>query len=320
MTIERFFLEGYRNEEHYQELVASDTFPLVRDLEFKYGLKVIRRTSMAMMGGYRVVAWLLGYPNGIAVGKAYTDKVHQPIPKPPTTEYCFRTPFYSKERGKSREDKQTLRSVKVSSLMAALARHQVVPPVKDMVERKVKQVSTAQEVLRRSLGTSIKTQELSPDEVHAVLLMALGRSPSSTWSSVTQDKCQKVLDKYEEADRLRKVKQEEAQRMFYSPYWMVGVDEFGDYLIGKFKLTKSVILDTVTYETVEPFKRYPSYEDVPELVPLMTMVKVAHENETHKVGIMPVTDKYDTGLDAVFFYSSQATHYDHVWMVTPCST
>jgi hypothetical protein len=320
MSVERFFLEGYRNEEHYQELVASDAFPLVRDLEFKYGLKVIRRTSMATSMGYRVIAWLLGYSNGIAVGKAYTDKTSATAASSPVTEYCFRTPFYSKERGRSREDKQTLRSVKVSSLMAALSRQHVIPPVKDMIDRKAKQVSSAQEVLRRVLGSSSKTHELSPDEVHAVLLMALGRSPSSSWSNVTQNKCQEVLDKYEEADRLRRVKQEEAQRIFYSPYWMIGIDEFGDYLIGKFKLSKTVILDTCTYEVIEPFKRYPSYQDVPELVPLMTMVKIAYENETRKVGIVPVTDKYDSGLDAVFCYNQQPTHYDHVWMVTPCST
>lgn len=320
MTIERFFLEGYRNEEHYQELVASDTFPLVRDLEFKYGLKVIRRTNMAMPEGYRVVAWLLGFPNGIAVGKAYTHKTSATPASNPVTEYCFRTPFYSKERGRTREDKQTLRSVKVSSLMAALARNEVIPEVESMVERKVKQVSSAREVLRRSFGASNKGHELSPDEVHAVLLMALGRSPSNTWANVTQDKCQQVLDKYEESDKLRRVKQEESQRMFYSPFWMIGVDEFGDYLIGKFKLTKSVISEIVTYETVESFKRYRSYENVPELVPLMTMVKVAYENETRKVGVVPVTDKYDTGLDAVFCFNTTPTHYDHVWMITPCST
>jgi hypothetical protein len=42
MTVERYFLDGYRDEALYDELKASDTFPLVRELEFKYGLKVFR--------------------------------------------------------------------------------------------------------------------------------------------------------------------------------------------------------------------------------------------------------------------------------------
>lgn len=319
MTIERFFLDGYRNEEDYKELIESDTFPLVRDLEFKYGLKVIRKTSMATNRGYRVSSWLLGYTNGIAVGKVYTDKITTQKSSNPVTEYSFRTPFYTKERGRSREDKETLRSVKVSSLMGALARQHVIPDVEQMVERKAKQVSASQDIMRKSIGSTAKQHVLSPEEVHTVLRVVLGRSPSSLWASEAQNKCQEVLDKYEEADRLKKLKEEEMLRMFYNPYWMIGVDEFGDYLIGKFKLIKTA-LETVTYETVEPFKRYRTYEDVPELVPLMTMVKVAYENESYKVGVLPVIDRYDSGLDAVFSYNSRPTHYDHAWMVTPCST
>ena len=29
-------------------------------------------------------------------------------------------------------------------------------------------------------------------------------------------------------------------------------------------------------------------------------------------------DMYDENLDAVFFYERQATHYDYIWMATPC--
>jgi hypothetical protein len=108
--------------------------------------------------------------------------------------------------------------------------------------------------------------------------------------------------------------------LFYNPFYMVGVDEFGDYLIGKFKLIP-VSAEEHQYETVEPFKRYSTYEGVPELIPVMTMIKVAYEDKAgRKAGVIPVMDTYDEGLDTVFFYTTTPTHYDHAWMITSCPT
>ena len=316
MTVERFFLERYRDPETYEKLVASPTFPLIRDLEFKYKLKVIRPTKVNAVNGGMEEAWLLGHNNGIAVGKAYMDSTVSDDNKP---QFAFRTPYYSKERGRSRQDKETLRSVKVSSLIAALSRHNVITSLRDMETKKTKQVRAGQEVISRQMGSNTKVNEFTTDETHALLLMALGRSPNSDWVKVDQNKCQAVLDKFEEADRLKKEKAAESQRMFFSPFWMVGVDEFGDYLIGKYKLARADD-GAVRCESIEAFNRYRSYEQVPEIVPLMTMVKVAYEGETRKAGVLPVLDKHDTSLDAVFFYNTQPTHYDHAWMITPCST
>ena len=317
MTVERFFLDGYRDEEAYEVLKSSPVFPLVREMEFKYGLKVLRRTQLNSGHGV-VTAWQLAYPNGIAVCKVFTN--NQGGKDGNQLEYCYRSPFYVKERGDSRQDKETVRSIKISSLMATLTRQDVVPQVNDMVGKKLKNTRDAMSTMKRALGNSNKHVELVANEVHALLLMALGRSPNSEWVKIDQNKCIETLDKYEEADRLAKVKAEESSRLFYNPFYMVGVDEYGDYLIGKFKLNP-VSAEEHQYEVVEQFKRYRTYEDVPDLVPVMTMIKVAYEDkQVRKAGVIPVTDAYDEGLDTVFFYNTTPTHYDHAWMITSCST
>jgi hypothetical protein len=225
-----------------------------------------------------------------------------------------------KERGDSRQDKETIRSIKISSLMATLTRQDVVPPMGDMVTKKLKNTKDAISTMKKALGDSNKSVNFNANEVHALLLMALGRNPNSEWVKIDQNKCIETLDKWEEADRLAKVKQEESKRLFLNPFYMVGVDEFGDYLIGKFKLNP-VSSEEYQYETVEPFKRYRTYEEVPELIPVMTMIKVAYEDKVgRKAGVIPVADSYDEGLDTVFFYNTQPTHYDHAWMITSCPT
>lgn len=316
MSVEKFFVDGFGSDELYKQLIDSPSFPLVRDLEHKFKLKVIRRAKAIGTSNQPHEAWLLGHANGIAVGKAF---VQPSTVNDGKDQFAFRTPYYTKERGRDRADKETVRSAKVSSLMAALSRCNAVPSLSDMETRKTKQVRAGQEVVSRQMGSNSKTNEFTADETHALLLMALGRSPNSAWVKVDQNKCQAVLDKFEEADRLKKEKAAETQRMFFSPFWMIGVDEFGDYLIGKYKLARADD-GTVSCESIKAFNRYRSYEQVPELIPLMTMVKVAYENETRKIGVLPVIDKHDVGLDAVFFYNTQPTHYDHVWMVAPCST
>lgn len=317
MTIERFFYEGYRDEEAYEVLKSSPVFPLVRELEFKYGLKVLRRTQLNT-GWSNDTAWQMVNKYGIAMCKVFTTQ--QGGKNGNQLEYCYRSPYYVKERGDSRQDKETIRSIKISSLMATLTRQGVVPLESEMLVKKLKNIRSAIENMKRTLGNSNKHVELTAHEVHAILLMALGKSPNSDWVKIDQNKCIETLDKYEEADRLAKVKAEESSRMFYNPFYMVGVDELGDYLIGKFKLNP-VNAEEFHYEVVEPFKRYRTYEDVPDLIPVMTMIKVAYEDKpARKVGVIPVLDGYDEGLDTVFFYNTTPTHYDHAWMITSCST
>lgn len=319
MSIERFFLDGYRNEEHYDFLKSHPTFPLVREMEFKYGLKVCHLTYVRdkKYGNWEanIPAWMMCHKNGIAVGKIYMTKNAEG-----KDEFCWRSPFYTKERGEDREDKSTIRSIKISALMATLTRQKIVPSALDMEVNKIKNLRSAIDLVKKSFGKTQKDMYgWHPDEIHALLLMALGKSPNSEWVKVDQNKCQETLDKWETADILQKEKVKESERFFTNPFFMVGIDELGDYLIGKFKLKTVSDENGIQYETIEPFKRYRTFEEVPDLIPVMTMTKVAYEdNNTIMHGSLPRIDTYNADLDAAFFYNNQPTHYDHVWMVTSC--
>lgn len=319
MSMARFFLDGFHNEEHYEFLKGHNSFPLVREIEFKYGLKISHLTYIRdkKHGNWdtNIPAWLMCHKNGIAVGKIYT------VMNPETNklEYCWRSPYYTKERGEDREDKQTIRSIKISALMATLSRQNVIPDADKMVETKMKTIRDAIDLVKKSFGRSDKaTYGWEANEIHALLLMALGKSPNSEWVRVDQNKCIETLDQFEKADIVTKEKMKESERFFRNPFYMIGVDEFGEYLIGKFKLSE-MTENGVKYETIEPFKRYKSYEEITDLIPVMTMTKVAYEDKgTAMTGAIPRIDVYNQDLDAVFYYHTAPTHYDHVYMVTPC--
>jgi len=304
----RYILAGFESEELEQSLRNSDVFPLVRDMCHKFGLKVLSENPL---GGLRQ-AFQMCLPNGMAIGKVYTH-----TNKDNKLEYCYRTPYYKKERGSSDEDKQTLRSTKVSSLMATLGRVGAIITVDKLVGKKMGKLSDAMEIMERAMGSTYKSaSDLHPDEIQALLCAFLGESPSGNHVAVDTLKCKKVLDKYNEADRVRAKKLQEVDRFFHNPFYMIGADSFGHFIVGKVKLTGEK-----QYGIIEQFKRYADITEREDLIPVMTMTKLAHEGEgKHRLqnGYIPLTDMYDENLDAVFFYHGQPTHYDYAWMATPC--
>lgn len=316
----RYFLDGFGSEDELNELLASDVLPLVRELQFKYGLKVMSKTFNVSYPQTDKECYMMCYPNGIAVGKVWTTKVGGV--KNDQLEYCFRTPYYAKSRGRDQADRETIRSVKLSSLMATLKRQDVVRSRKDVTHEKVKNVKSGVQNLRRAMGDSNKQNSFTADEVHAMLATLLGESTDGIPVALDLNKCKNILDIYKEADRIRDVKIEESKRFFKNPFYLIGIDDYKHLLIGKFKMNV-IHSDShkIEYDIIEDFKRVKSVDDYPELVPLMTMMKVSYENkEVRRIGTLnfPLMDKYDEGLDAVFFYSGSPTNYDHVWMATPC--
>jgi len=319
-TFSRYFLDGFGSEDELNELLASDTLPLVREMQFKFGLKILSKSAVTSYSTKDRNAYIMCYPNGVAVGKVWTT--NEGGANNDQIEYCFRTPFYRKARGQDTNDKETIRSIKLSSLMATLKRQNAVKGKEELTDSKVRQARSGVSILQSALGESNKQNSFTANEIHVILATLLGESTDGIPVALDLNKCKNTLDIYKEADRIRDVKIEESQRFFKNPFYLIGIDAYKHLLIGKFKMTK--IGDSsraCEYEVVEDFKRYRTVEDYPELVPLMTMMKVSYENKSeNKMGPMnfPVMDKYDEGLDAVFFYNSQPSQYDHAWMATPC--
>lgn len=318
----RYFLDGFGTEDELNELLASPALPLVREMQFKYGLKVMGKVTNVQYPVVDKDAYMMCYPNGVAVGKVWATNVGGADNN--QLEYCFRTPYYAKARGRDSNDKETIRSTKLSSLMATLKRQNVVVTKDQLTKSKVKRVNEGVSVLRGAMGNSNKQNSFTPDEIHAMLATLLGESTDGILATLDLNKCKNILDIYKEADRIRDVKIEESKRFFKNPFYLIGIDEHKHLLIGKFKMTmfSSDTLKT-EYEVIEDFKRIKTIDAYPELLPLMTMMKVSYEiKECRKEGEFnfPVQDKYDEGLDVVFFYNVTPNQYEHAWMATPCST
>ena len=318
----RYYLDGFGTEDELNELLASDVLPLVRELQFKYNLKVMGKVINVGYPQTDKDSYMMCYPNGLAVCKVWTTKVGGA--KNDQLEFCFRTPHYAKSRGSNQDDRETIRSTKLSSLMAVLKRQGVVRDKKTIMDSKVKLVRNGVHALRKAMGTSDKQNAFTADEIHVMLATLLGESTDGIIPVLDLNKCKNTLDIYKEADRIRDIKREESKRFFKNPFYLIGIDDYKHLLIGKFKMTVLHFeTSKIEYEIIEDFKRVRTIEEYPELVPLMTMMKVSYETkECRRLGMLnfPIMDSYDEGLDAAFFYGSQPTNYEQAWMATPCPT
>lgn len=298
------FLDGYENDQIKLRLMESPALPLVREIVFKHGLRVARQTS---------TGWLMCNQHGIAVGKANCTKNPEGV-----LEYTWRSPYYMKERGSDRADKETIHSAKLSSLMGVLKAKKVIPSAERMIERKTKMLSAPVRYLRRSLGESDKNIHIHSDAIHALLAHYLHGEIDSRGLSLDRSECKNILDKCDKADSIKRMKDEKTDAFFKNPFYMLGVDEFGDYLIGKMRMVSTEIRDETKVEIIENFKRYKSIEDYPNLIAFMTMTKAVYEDRHTMHGGLPIVDEYNDALDAVYFYDTRPTHYDHTYVVTPC--
>jgi len=317
----KYFLDGFGTEEQLKELLDSDVFPLVREMQFRYGLKIMDKVVNSCYPPIRTnnIIYMMCYPNGLAVGKVWTT--NEGGANGDQLEFCFRTPFYSKARGRDSSDRETIRSTKLSSLMATIKRRDAMKTMKNLMDGKLGQIWAGVNVLKSAMGESGKSIPFTANEIHAMLATILGESTDGILVSLDLNKCKNTLDIYKEADRIQEVKKEESKRFFMNPFYLIGIDEYQHLLIGKFKMT---VIDSEIkpqYEVLENFKRIKTIEEYPELLPLMTMMKVSYETvQCNKYGVLnfPIQDKYDEGLDVVFFYHTSPSDYEQAWLATPC--
>jgi hypothetical protein len=290
------------------------TLPLIRELNFHYELKVLEHKLEYQRVGAQSqqTTFYLANKHGFAQGHVYTWE------EDGKTHYAYNTPFVSKERGKDDLHRHTWTSHKLPSLMGALKKSQAIPD--DTVDKKMRRIIDGlKHQVEGHFGKTYKsTDSFDGEEFHNLLKALL----LGDHSGVDRSKCQAALDKYNEIDSNVIVRKKEVTRLFESPFYLIAADKRGHCMVGKVKRVKdgngvwqnSIVQDfhRITQETL--------YKVYPDLVPILTMTKVAYEDGKHQMitPFMPRTDSYDSNLDIAYYYPSSITEYGEQWMMIPC--
>ena len=109
--------------------------------------------------------------------------------------------------------------------------------------------------------------------------------------------------------------------MFENPFYLIAADKRGHVMIGKAKRVKDGN-NTYQSEIVQNFHRISQdtlYKTYPDLIPILTMSKVAYEGTGHGMvtPFMPRADMYNADLDIALYYPTSVTEYHEQWMMIP---
>jgi hypothetical protein len=292
---------------------SNMVLPLIRELHHHYGLQVLEHKHEYQRVGPETSAatFYLVDKSGFAQGHAYAWEEEG------KTNYAYYTPFAFKERGKSDTHRQTWTSHKLSSLMGALKKGGVIKP--DLVLSKLRRaVDGVKNQVEGHFGKIYKsTDPFSGDEVHQMLKTILLGAPLF----VDRSKCQTALDKYNEIDSNLVERNKEITRMFENPFYIIAADKRGHCMVGTVKRVKDN-KDSQKVEIVQSFRRISQetlYREFTDLVPILTMSKVAYEGTGHSMvtPFMPRADMYNADLDIALYYPTSISEYHEQWMMIP---
>lgn len=301
------------------KLLADKAFPLVRELRFKYNLQAVAE-SKSQQGQQ---AFTLCNQSGINVARVYYDQGEE--------QFCYYSIFYQKDRGSDSADRRTLRSKKLSLLMANIKKNEVIPTDEFILlhhNSVVGHYRYAVESVIESVGSSKKNQALSAEEGQALLEIVLNGKDGNSLAGEMKNKFKQILDNYHEKDNI-KIKQDEAVDKFFKPCYMVSVDKRGQFVVGVVTNEESNgdVNRRKHYSIVKPFKRVANLEDYPELLSCMPMLKVYSEEkfkneEVEYWGefIPKFNGKYIPDLDMIISsdYVDGSIDFTPIWVLTPC--
>jgi len=182
------------------------------------------------------------------------------------------------------DDKHTWHSSKVVSLMRSIKKENLIPSGSEKLIQDESKIHNAIVSMVSSYGDSRKSGSLSGNETHEVLEIVFGNRSVHELSTESIEKYKVFLDKYRGLDTIREKRQTEVDELFAQPLWVVCYDQAQSFLVGK--LSFGVTLDndyhsgvsSTKIDIAQPFKRVPTLDEFPEIMPKMTMLKVAMQH------------------------------------------
>lgn len=309
-------------------IATSEAKNLIREICFKYDLKVM--CTVERRGTVDNRAFLLVKDGWNPIGEVYTTILRDNDNKE-FTEYSFYSHYYEKARGRNTDDRHTLRSKKISSLITTIKKMKAIPSDAVATMRKhTLQWGDNIGSYESNLGLqrkSVSDADFQPSDLQAMMEYVLGESPSTDMTATIQSKCKIALDKYKEIDKLNATTRQELSRLFDTAFYVVGASHSNSLVVGIARCTNTLTAtskNNYEFEMVKPVKPVENLEEFPELLSVITMWKAQREGKSDKkllAGVLPVnTSTVNKELDLVIDYEYGDSAFHFVWMMTPCST
>jgi hypothetical protein len=314
----KYVIDGFTRKLIVDTIENEPIKKLIHELNFKFGLKVLDIVQKNENYARRPKEVVLTDPTGaFVVGRAWTETKGNEL------TYYFRSPYYKKDRGHG-EEREIFFSKKLSTLIATIKRNRIIPDEARILDFYKYCFFNAMGKIEDSYGSYHKHDSLNAEESHEVLKYVFGEIEHQDLSIL--DKCKKLLDKYNNIDKIKESAKADVRRFFSDEgFYAIGVDSFDHFIIGKLKLNMvEGAYDMKNIEVVKPFERVKDLSNHDYLQPILLMQKVYHEQQgkyTKFYGnYIPPHDGLLKDLDIIQVTNLQINYDQFIWTFVSCST
>jgi len=302
-NVRMYIYEPMWSESLEQQLKQSSALPIVEEMFYKYGLKVLG-----------------GEPSGQAFFLTLDGPTYCRVGMF-NNEWFYYSKFYRKQRGRSDIDRQTLTSIKLSSLMKSLEKNNAVPSsVTEVVRYSISKKVRYQ--IERGIGRTGKDLwGADVQSVHEALRVFFGEKDKLSVSQHAVAECKKLLDQFNASDDNMRQQKDKIEEFFKDGAYAIGQDYLDGYIIAKISINDD---DETIYEgPVQRVKNLTDYEGYKDMAGAVTIIRTYLESEKSRYTfvraddsfLIPVLDKYFTDLDACCVYDRSPSTFDINWMV-----
>ena len=306
--------KNFLTDEEMSKLEENKCFPLVKELSYKYNLSVFHYESSDLYQKDKIKVYMCN-ENGLVVNYVSYCRVDK--------KYEYYSPYVSKSRGRTYEDKHTYSSNKLSPLMRTIKENGLCSMDNILHNMHQKMTYTKGSIFKENVVPTIDRTNFNEDEFIALLSYATGGGHGN----LNREKCKIFLDKYSERDRIEASNLQTLKDFVHKPFFAIASDDFRHTMVGAFRIKEGIDLDHFNatnimqnIEVIVPMSRYKKVEDSP-LQGLYPMFKTYFESysQQHLInGIQPIdSNRYIPELD-MFVTSGSCDKYSLPWMFTPC--
>ena len=249
------------------DIINCPAYPLVRELAYTYGTQVIAASANPSHRRF-----YLAREDGVCVGYAMYEE---------DSGFGFRSVVATKERGGRRaDDRHTWFSKKLASLMRTIKKEKLIPSGYEYILQNDSKIREAIESAVLSGGDTRKSGYVDGIQQHELLEIAFGNRSVHSLSVESIAEFKTALDKYRQIDTIREKRRAHIRDVFSEPLWAVCCDLTGSFLVGKLSCNVHLNDDSfrgadLSIDIAQPFKRVKEIEEIPEVMPKLTMLRVA---------------------------------------------
>jgi hypothetical protein len=304
-----YMYEPMWTQELEDKIVALPVLPLVEEMFYKYGLKVLDTKQVHTLFLKEDAVYLT--LDGLTYCSVSVDS---------DGVWSYYSRNFIKQRGRTDDDRRTVTSKKLSSLMKSLEKYNAVPSSPtDLIKTNIS--GNIKSMIERTIsGRSKNLWDASADDIHEILKVVFEDKNKSSLDEKTLTSCKNLLDSFNLSDDNVRQRKELVDSFFSESVYMIGQDTLPGHIVTKIGLSENNMV------IEEPFIRVRSlsdHQDYSKMVAATTIMRLHLESLEKDFSfvrkddpemLIPITDKYFTNIGACAVYDRHPTAFDPCWL------